>query len=61
MWAACRKCSELVDAEKWSSPANRAVRKFVKRNAVPRQEVPQLWVQFTEIVRLFAEHRRRLA
>jgi hypothetical protein len=61
MWAACRKCSELVDAEKWSSLADRAVRKFVKRNAVPRQEVPQLWVQFTEIVRLFAEHRKRLA
>jgi hypothetical protein len=61
MWAACRKCSELVDAEKWSSLADRAVRKFVKGNAVPRQEVPKLWVQFTEIVRLFAEHRKRLA
>ena len=61
LWAACRKCSELVDAEKWSSLADRAVRKFVKRNTVLRQEVPQLWAQFTEIVSLFAEHRRRLA
>jgi hypothetical protein len=56
------KCSELLDAEKWSSLADRVVIKFVKRNSVPRQEeVPQLWVQCTEIVRLFAEHRKRLA
>ena len=33
MWAACRKCSELVDAEKWSSLADRAVRN--SSNATP--------------------------
>lgn len=57
----CRKCSELVDAEKWLSLTDRAVGKFVKRHTVPRHEVRLLWLQFTEIVRLFAEHRKRLA
>lgn len=61
MWTTCRRCSELVDAEKWSTLAERAVRKFVKRHTVPRHEVPVLWAQFTEIVRLFAEHRKREA
>lgn len=61
MWTTCRKCSELVDAEKWSALADRAVRKFIKRRTVPRHEVPVLWAQFTEIVRLFAEHRKREA
>jgi hypothetical protein len=61
MWTTCRKCSELVDAEKWSTLAERAVRKFVKRHTVFRHEVPALWAQFTEIVRRFAEHRSREA
>ena len=61
MWTTCRKCSELVVAEKWSSLADRAVRKFVKRHTVPRHEVAVLWEQFTEIIRLFAEHRKREA
>jgi hypothetical protein len=61
MWTTCRRCSELVDAEKWSTLAERAVIKFVKRRAVPRHEVPALWAQFTEIVRLFVEHKRREA
>jgi hypothetical protein len=59
MWTACRKCSELVDAEKWSTLADRAVRKFVKRHVVPNHEVPVLWAQFTEVVKQFAEHRKR--
>jgi len=61
IWTTCRKCSELVDEEKWSSLADRAVRKFVKRHTVPRHEVPVLWGQFTEIVRLFAKHRKQPA
>jgi hypothetical protein len=58
LWTTCRKCSELVDQEKWASLADRAMRKFVKQHAVPRHEVPVLWGQFTEIVRLFAQHRK---
>jgi hypothetical protein len=50
MWTTCRKCSELVDAEKWSTLAERAVKQFVKRHTVPRHEVPVLWGQFIEIV-----------
>lgn len=61
MWTTCRKCSELVDTEKWSTLAERAVRKFVKRRTVPRHEVPVLWAQFTEIIRLFAKHRKQSA
>jgi hypothetical protein len=61
MWAACRRCSELVEAEKWSSLADRAAEEFVKRHTVPRYEVPLLRVQFTEIIRLFEQHRKRSA
>ena len=61
MWAACRKCSELVDAEHWSGLADRAVGEFVKRHPGPGHEVPLLLVQFTEIIRLFAKHRKRSA
>jgi hypothetical protein len=61
MWTTCRKCSELVDAEQWSGLADRAVGEFVKRHPGPGHEVPLLLVQFTEIIRLFAKHRRRSA
>jgi hypothetical protein len=61
MWTTCRKCSELVDAEQWSSLADRAVGEFVKRHPGPNHEVPLLRVQFTEIIRLFATHRKRFA
>jgi hypothetical protein len=59
MWMTCRKCSELVDSEKWSTLAERAVRKFVKCHTVPHHQVPVLWEQFAEIVKLFAEHKKR--
>lgn len=57
VWASCRWCAELVDAERWSSLSERALRKFLKRHPVPRHDVPILWAQFTEIVRLFSEHQ----
>ncbi|SRR5713101_1384357 len=56
-WAACRKCTELVEAGRWSALAERALRKFVQRHTVPRHEVPIMWSQFTEVVRLFSENR----
>ena len=35
-FAACEKCSDLIDAERWSSLAERAFQKFMKHHAVPR-------------------------
>jgi hypothetical protein len=55
-WAACRKCAELVDQAKWIRLTDRAVRKFVKRHCVVRQEVAFVRVQLAEVSRLFAEH-----
>ena len=57
VWAVCRKCADLVDQERWSALSERVLRKFVQRHSVPRHEVPLMWSQFTEIVRLFSEHR----
>ena len=42
VWAVCRKCSELVDSEKWPALANHALRQFLKRNSAPRHEVPRV-------------------
>jgi hypothetical protein len=55
-WAACRKCAELVDQRKWVGLTDRAVRKFLRRHRVPREEVAAVRVQLAEISRLFAEH-----
>jgi hypothetical protein len=57
VWAACRKCTELAEAERWSALTERALRKFLQRHSVPRHEVPAMRSQFTEVVRLFSEHR----
>ena len=60
MWTTCLKCSELVDAKRWSTLAERAVRQVIKRHGVSSHQVAVLRSQFTEIVRLFALHRKRL-
>lgn len=59
VWASCRKCAELVDAEKWSVLTERALRKFVKRHQIPKQHVPTIRSQLAEVHRLFSEHRIR--
>jgi hypothetical protein len=55
-WATCRRCAQLVDNGKWSDLTDRAVRKFLKRHRVARDEVPAVRAQLAEISRLFAEH-----
>lgn len=55
-WAACRKCSELVDTEKWSDLTERAYRKFLKRHGASRYEQLVVRAQFAELSRLFAAH-----
>jgi hypothetical protein len=56
LWAACRRCSELVDAKRWSTLTERALRAFLQKHPTSNYEEPQLWAQFTAINRLFAEH-----
>ena len=61
VWAVCRECADFVDAERWSALSERASRKFVERHCVPRHQIPLVWSQFTEIVRLFAAHRLKIS
>jgi hypothetical protein len=55
-WSACRKCTDLVEGEKWSDLTDRSLRKFVKRHGVARREVAAVRAQLAEISRLFAQH-----
>jgi len=61
-WAACQKCAELIDAEKWSQLSARSFRKFVKRHGPvpPETELP-IKNQFRDLHRLFREHMIREA
>jgi hypothetical protein len=56
--AACENCAEFIDAEKWASLAERSFQKFMKHNAVPRHSAIAVRVQFADLVRLFAAHRK---
>src|SRR5258707_12842134 len=47
-WAACRKCSELVDREKWNDLTERAYRKFAKRHGAARHQMLAVRIQFAE-------------
>jgi len=58
-WAACRKCTELVDAEKWNDLTERAYRKFAKRHGAARHQMLAVRIQFAEVSRSFSEHRVR--
>jgi hypothetical protein len=57
-FAACEKCSEFVNAERWSSLAERAFQKFMRHHSVPRVDAIGVRVQFADLVRLFEAHRR---
>jgi hypothetical protein len=57
LWAACWKCSEFVDAEKWSAVTEHAFQVFMKKHGVPRHEAIEVRVQFAEMVRLFTAHK----
>jgi len=54
----CLKCAELIDAGRWSSLAERAFQKFMKHHAVPRVDAVSVRLQFADLVRLFADHRK---
>jgi hypothetical protein len=58
-WAACRVCSELIEADRWSELSDRAFRKFAKKHQVPRYDpaLGELRAQFRAIHQLFREHR----
>jgi hypothetical protein len=57
VWAACWKCSELVDAAKWTELSEHAFQVFMKKHRVPRHEAFAARAQFTEMVRMFAVNK----
>jgi hypothetical protein len=57
LWAACWKCSQFVDAEKWPALTEHAFQVFMKKHRVARHEAIEVRVQFAEIVRLFAANK----
>lgn len=57
-FAACEKCSEFVDAGKWASLAERSFQKFMQHHSVPRINAIAVRVQFADLVRLFAAHKK---
>ena len=54
-WAACSKCSKLIDEEKWTWLTDRSVRKFVQKHRIPPYEA-LLRFQFREIHQLFRKY-----
>lgn len=58
VWATCRKCAEFIDEGRWSNLAERAFQKFVKHHSVPRINAISVRIQFADMVRLFAAHRK---
>jgi hypothetical protein len=55
-WAACQKCASMVESKRWASLAARAAQHFIHRNRVARHELPNVWVQFTNVCEGFSEH-----
>ena len=60
LWMACSECAELVDAEQWSTLADRAYRGFVaQRHEVAGHEESQMRIELSEVIAQFAVHRKR--
>jgi hypothetical protein len=57
VWAACWKCSDLVDREQWPALTEHAFQVFMKKHGVPRHEAVEARMQFAKMVRLFAAHK----
>lgn len=57
-FAACEHCADFIDAELWSSLAERAFQKFMKHHSVPRVNAIAVRVQFADLLRLFAANKR---
>lgn len=57
-WAACQRCAELVDADRWPELTERAFLKFAKRHGpISRRDANGLREQFRTIHQLFREHK----
>lgn len=57
VWAACWKCSDFVEAEKWPALAEYAFQVFMRKHRVSRHEAIEVRMQFAEMVRLFAANK----
>jgi len=59
-WAACSKCAELVDTNRWPELTERAFRKFAKLHGpISQHNALGLREQFREVHKLFREYRIR--
>ena len=55
-WAACRSCSELIEAGRWAELTDRAFTNFLKQHCAPRYSHFDVREQFREIHHLFKEN-----
>jgi hypothetical protein len=55
-WAACSKCTELIDGRRWAELTDRAFTNFLKQHCVPRYSYFDVREQFREIHQLFREN-----
>ena len=55
-WAACQKCAETIDGDRWSDLTDRALRKFIQRHGVSRHDQPHVREQLRQVYQLFREH-----
>jgi hypothetical protein len=59
-WAACARCAELIDADRWAELTERSFRKFAKvHGPISRHDVVRLREQFHQVHLLFRENRRK--
>jgi hypothetical protein len=59
VWMACSECAELVDAEQWSTLADRAYGGFAQSHEVARHEESQVRIELSKVIAQFAVHRKR--
>ena len=56
-WAACRECTELIDANEWGKLSDRAFRVFLELyGPIPECDEMPLKQQFRDLHALFREH-----
>ena len=59
-WAACKRCAEMVDRERWSELTDRAWKKLAKRHRISPNQMPEVLEQLERVYLAFAEHRMRV-
>ena len=55
-WAACSKCSQLIDEAKWTRLTDRSVRKFIQRHRIAPYDAIDVRLQLRQIHQLFRKH-----